>query len=134
MNKIWVNGTFDVLHVGHIELLEYASNLGIVRVGIDSDRRVKEKKGKSRPFNNLSDRIKLLSSIKYVHSVVSFDTDDELANLIKDYDSDYMVIGDDYTGKNIIGSEFVKEIIFFKRIKDKSTTNILDYGKNISDR
>jgi cytidyltransferase-like protein len=44
MKKIWVNGTFDVLHIGHIKLLEYASTLGSVRVGIDSDNRVREKK------------------------------------------------------------------------------------------
>ena len=44
MKKIWVNGTFDVLHIGHIKLLEYASSLGVVRVGLDTDERVKLKK------------------------------------------------------------------------------------------
>ena len=56
--KVWVNGTFDVLHVGHVKLLEFASQFGILRVGIDTDKRVKELKGDDRPFNNQEDRKK----------------------------------------------------------------------------
>ena len=52
MKKIWVNGSFDILHVGHIRLLEYASLFGSIRVGIDTDERIKEKKGKDRPSSN----------------------------------------------------------------------------------
>ena len=56
MKKIWVNGTFDVLHIGHIKLLEFASKYGIVRVCIDSDIRVKQLKGEFRPINTISDK------------------------------------------------------------------------------
>jgi len=56
MKKVWVNGTFDVLHAGHLKMLEYAKSLGVLVVGIDSDKRVKELKGESRPFNNVEDR------------------------------------------------------------------------------
>ena len=49
--KVWVNGTFDVLHVGHLKLLEYSASFGELRVGIDSDKRVQELKGNDRPFN-----------------------------------------------------------------------------------
>lgn len=41
MKKVWTNGTFDVLHVGHLKLLEYAASFGELTVGIDSDKRVK---------------------------------------------------------------------------------------------
>jgi D-beta-D-heptose 7-phosphate kinase/D-beta-D-heptose 1-phosphate adenosyltransferase len=61
--RVWVNGTFDVLHRGHIELLEYASKFGKVRVGIDTDERVKQLKGDSRPINRWSDREYLLKNI-----------------------------------------------------------------------
>ena len=54
--KVWVNGTFDVLHIGHLKLLEFASTYGELRVGIDTDKRVKELKGNDRPFNNTEDR------------------------------------------------------------------------------
>ncbi|NDE81741.1 MAG: D-glycero-beta-D-manno-heptose 1-phosphate adenylyltransferase, partial [Actinobacteria bacterium] len=43
--KVWVNGAFDVLHIGHIKLLEYAKSLGSVRVGLDTDTRIKMLKG-----------------------------------------------------------------------------------------
>ncbi len=132
MVKVWVNGSFDVLHIGHIRLLEYASTLGSVKVGIDTDERIKKFKGESRPFNLLNDRVEFLHSIKYVDNVEVFDTTEQLKQLIKQYQPDYMVIGSDYRTKPIIGAEFIKEIIFFERIEDKSTTKILNYGKTSS--
>jgi D-beta-D-heptose 7-phosphate kinase/D-beta-D-heptose 1-phosphate adenosyltransferase len=130
--KVWVNGSFDVIHIGHIKLLEYANTLGNVKVGIDTDERIKKFKGKNRPFNSLTDRVKFLHSIKYINSVDVFDTDEQLVDLIKQYQPDYMVIGSDYKNKPIIGLEYIKEIIYFDRIKNKSTTEILNYGKKIS--
>lgn len=129
MVKVWVNGSFDVLHIGHVKLLEYASTLGSVKVGIDTDKRIKSIKGPNRPFNSLSDRVEFLHSIKYIDSVNIFDTTEQLIDLIKQYQPDYMVIGSDYRDKLIVGSEYIKEIVYFDRIKGKSTTNILNYGK-----
>lgn len=125
--KIWVNGTFDVLHRGHIELLKFASNLGVLRVGLDTDKRVKELKGADRPFNNLEDRIKMLESIKYVDDVVSFDSREELIQLVKDYQPDIMVIGDDYKNQPVYGSEHAKKLVFFEKLPDYSSTKILNY-------
>lgn len=132
--KVWVNGTFDVLHIGHIRLLEHASKLGRVIVGIDTDTRIMEKKGPNRPFNNLAERVEFLKSIKYIDTITVFGSDEELENKIKIYSPDVMVIGDDYREKPIIGSQYIKEIIYFKRIEDKSTSKILGYDKSISDR
>jgi len=132
MVKVWVNGSFDVLHIGHIRLLEYASVLGSVKVGIDTDSRIKKFKGENRPFNSLEDRAEFLRSIKYIDSVDVFDTDERLIDIIKQYQPDYMVIGSDYKDKPIVGEEYIKEIVYFDRIKDKSTTNILNYGKTNS--
>ena len=132
MVKVWVNGSFDVLHIGHIRLLEYASTLGSVKVGIDTDDRIKTLKGKNRPFNLLNERIEFLHSIKYIDSIDIFNTTEQLINLIKHYQPDYMVIGSDYKDKSIVGSEYIKEIVYFDRIKNKSTTEILNYGKTNS--
>ena len=132
MIKIWVNGTFDVMHIGHIKLLEHASSLGIVRVGLDTDERIREKKGSSRPVNALQDRIDFMKSIKYVDSVVSFGSSKELEDRIREWDADIMVIGDDYEYHEIIGNHLVNTVSFFDKIKNKSTTKILNHANNSS--
>lgn len=134
MNNVWVNGAFDVLHIGHIRLLAKAKQFGHVRVGIDSDARIKQMKGPERPFNTADERMEMLLALKYVDEVVVFNTDDELVECIKDYSPKYMVIGSDYANKTIIGSQFIDHIILFDRIYDKSTTAILEHAQNNSNR
>ena len=128
--RVWVNGTFDVLHIGHVRLLEYASSLGSLRIGIDSDKRVKELKGEDRPFNTLQDRIEMLLSLKYVNDVKSFDSREEMINLIKAWEPDYMIVGSDYKNKPVIGSEFTKNLLFFDRLEKHSTSKILSYDSD----
>lgn len=125
MKKVWVNGTFDILHVGHTKLLKYAASLGELRVGIDTDNRVKELKGTNRPFNNVEDRMTMLLALKSVDDVKVFGSDEELVKLIRDWNPDYMVVGSDYKDKEVIGGEWAKEVIFFNRIGDYSTTKII---------
>lgn len=126
MKIVWANGCFDVLHVGHIELFKYARAQGdYLIVGIDSDKRVKELKGDSRPFNNQYDRVKMLRSIRYIDEVVMFDSEEELRESIKKYNIHTMVLGDDYKDKEVIGSENAIKIQFFPKLDGYSTTNIL---------
>jgi len=131
--RVWVNGTFDILHRGHLELLEYASSFGEVRVGIDTDNRVKKLKGNDRPFNSCEDRKYFISRISGIDSVVIFDSDDELCQRIKEWNPDYLIVGSDYKNKKVIGSQFAKKIIYFDRIGDYSTTKILS-NESISNR
>ena len=130
MKKIWMNGCFDILHYGHFRMIEYAASLGFLRIGIDGDYRIKEMKGKDRPFHNQNERFYNLKSIKGVDGVHIFNTDNELMEVIKLYKPDIFVIGSDYKDKPIIGSEYVGEIIYFDRIEGFSTTKILEYGNN----
>lgn len=125
--KIWVNGTFDVIHRGHIELLSKASEYGELIVGIDTDARVSELKGPTRPIHSLEDRMYLLSKIKGVSRVVSFDSDQSLINHIKSISPEYMMVGSDYINKNVIGSEFAGELIYFERIGEYSSTKIMNH-------
>lgn len=122
--KIVINGTFDVVHIGHLRLLSYAKTHpnSFVYVLIDSDRRVKELKGPDRPFNNEYERATLLSELKSVDRVDIFDTDEELRNYIKNYEPDLMIKGSDYIDKPIIGSEFCKQIKFYDRLEKYSST------------
>lgn len=124
MSKIFVNGTFDIVHRGHLELLNYARSLGTyLLVAIDSDRRVKELKGNERPINNQEDRVVLLKSLRAVNAVWTFDSDAELENILKAYKPDIMVKGSDYRDKPIIGSQYCKEIKFIELVNGYSTTN-----------
>ena len=105
MKHIFVNGTFDVLHPGHVQLLNYAKSFGdTLTVGIDSDRRVAEKKGPSRPIYNIKDRSFMLQNLKSVDYVVVFDSDEELEHCLKTIRPDIMVVGSDWKGKSVIGS------------------------------
>ena len=125
--NIWVNGCFDVIHRGHVELFKFAKSKGdFLVVGIDSDRRVKKSKGDSRPFNSEGDRKFLLESIKYIDKVVIFDDDRELETLVSVCNIDYLVVGSDWRGKRVIGSEYAKNVLFFNRIGGYSTTKILE--------
>jgi D-beta-D-heptose 7-phosphate kinase/D-beta-D-heptose 1-phosphate adenosyltransferase len=110
--------------------LEYAKSFGYLFVGLDSDMRVKELKGDDRPFNSLDARFKIMSSLKYVDEVTSFDSDVELKSILAYYQPDIMIIGDDYKGKEIIGREYVKEVVFFAKTPNISTTKILNNKKN----
>ena len=133
MVKSFVNGCFDVLHIGHLELLEYAKSISdVLIVGIDSDSRIKKNKGDNRPFNNQLNRKKFLQSIKFVDDVFIFDSDEELENLIKINNIDYMIVGDDYINKNVIGSQYSKKLIFFEKKINISTSKIFNYGKSYS--
>lgn len=132
--KVWINGAFDVLHVGHMRLLQLGASLGSVRVGLDSDKRIRELKGRERPYNTLKDRVEFISSVKYVDDVVTFNTREELIERIKEYQPDLMVIGDDYRGKEIVGIEYIPKVVYYNKVKGKSTSSILSYEKSDSNR
>ena len=122
MKRIVVNGTFDILHSGHLALLNHARSLGdYLVVAIDSDRRVRELKGADRPINTQAERQELLSNLRAVDEVRIFDSDQELVDIIAE--CAIMVKGSDYQGKTIVGQDVCKELIFFKLINGYSTTN-----------
>jgi D-beta-D-heptose 7-phosphate kinase/D-beta-D-heptose 1-phosphate adenosyltransferase len=130
MKRIFVNGTFDVLHLGHLAMLNFAKSLGNhLVVAIDSDERVRKLKGSSRPINNVVERKVMLENLKAVDQVEIFDTDEDLINIIKT--CDIMVKGGDYKTLPIIGKEYVT-VVLFERIDEYSSTkkiqHIIDRG------
>lgn len=124
--KVMVNGTFDILHRGHIELLNYAKSLGDqLLVAIDTDRRVKELKGETRPINNQEDRKLFLYNLRAVDIVMLFDNKEDLINIMKEYKPDVYVKGSDWKGSSSTAEQYCKRVIFFDRIANYSTTNII---------
>jgi D-beta-D-heptose 7-phosphate kinase/D-beta-D-heptose 1-phosphate adenosyltransferase len=118
--KIVVNGTFDVIHPGHLALLNYAKSLGdFLIVAIDSDSRVRELKGPQRPIYPQDERKLLLENLKAVDQVVIFNSSSELVDIIQQ--CAIMVKGSDYRGKSVIG-EANCQVIYFDRINEYSST------------
>lgn len=125
MKKIFVNGTFDILHRGHLELLNFARGLGDeLSVALDSDNRVKDLKGDDRPVNTQEERALMLINLKSVDKVYLFDTDEELETLVEKHD--VMVKGSDYKDKHIIGKDVCKELVFYDVLDGYSTTKKIE--------
>ena len=128
MKRIWVNGCFDILHIGHLNLLKFSKSLGTyLRVGVDSDRRVKEFKGNDRPLHDENLRADMLQELQCVDDTVIFDSDEELIEQIKIYKPHIIIVGDDYRFKNVIGEEYAEEaVVFFKKLEGHSASEIIE--------
>ena len=128
-----VNGTFDVLHPGHVALLNTARSYGDhLIVAIDTDRRVKELKGEQRPINNQIDRRIMLSALKAVDIVEFFDSTEELIKLMERYQPDVYVKGSDWKhDTQSTAHQYCKRVIYYDRIEPYSSTKIIQH---IADR
>jgi D-beta-D-heptose 7-phosphate kinase/D-beta-D-heptose 1-phosphate adenosyltransferase len=124
MNKVWVNGCFDIVHSGHLYIFSLAKSLGEVHVGIDTDERIKKSKGDARPIFTTNERLLLLSSLKFIDHVYTFSTDVELTELVANVCPDYMLVGEEYKHKRVIGSESAKELIYVPKVGNFSTSNV----------
>lgn len=127
MTTVMVNGTFDVLHPGHIALLNTARSYGdYLIVAIDTDRRVKELKGEQRPINNQNDRRIMLANLKAVDIVEIFDSKEELIMLMERYKPDVYVKGSDWKhDSKSTAHQYCKEVIYYDRIEEYSSTKII---------
>jgi D-beta-D-heptose 7-phosphate kinase/D-beta-D-heptose 1-phosphate adenosyltransferase len=126
VTTVVVNGTFDILHPGHVSMLNTARSLGdYLVVCIDTDRRVKELKGESRPINNQFFRKVMLQNLKAVDIVEFFDNQEELIKLFELYKPDIMVKGSDWKGKSIVAEKYIKQIHWYDRIEEYSTTKTI---------
>jgi ribose 5-phosphate isomerase B len=125
---VFTNGVFDILHTGHIELLNFAKGLGDkLVVGINSDSSVKAIKGENRPINNQEDRKRILESLVAVDEVVIFD--DITANSLREKISpDILVKGGEWTKEQVRKRDKVSEgikIKIYPFVKNYSTTGLI---------
>lgn len=126
---VLINGVFDLLHEGHLELIKFAKTQGEkLVVAIDADKRVRENKGKDRPVNNENIRKKLLESNKYVDEVVIFSSKQELKDLYKTLSPNVIVKGSEWTEEQIRKQDEIPQEIDIKVYPlygNHSTTNLL---------
>ncbi|EHP0858536.1 pantoate--beta-alanine ligase, partial [Escherichia coli] len=124
MKRIITFGTFDVFHVGHINIIERAKKLGdYLIVGVSSDELNFSKKQRY-PIYNQTDRLKIISSMKCVDEVFIEESLELKLEYIKKYKADILVMGDDWTGR----FDWVKtdcEVIYLPRTPSVSTTEII---------
>jgi len=122
-----VNGTFDILHRGHIEMLNYAKRQGdYLLVAIDTDRRVSELKGLTRPINNQEDRKFHLENLMAVNEVQFFDSKEQLIDIMKSYKPDVYVKGSDWKkDRPSTAEQYCEQVIYYDRVGDYSTTNTI---------
>ena len=133
LDVVFTNGCFDIIHPGHIHILEKAKSYGdVLIVGLNSNRSVKNLKGKSRPINSESDRIKILCSIKHVDHVIVFDEDAPI-ELIELINPNFLVKGGDYNKSEIVGADLVEKnggsVIIIDLLKNYSTSSLIDRFK-----
>src|SRR5579863_8532717 len=126
---VFTNGCFDVLHPGHLKLLQYAKSLGeILVVGLNGDDSVRRLKGDRRPVHTWKDRARMLREFRCVALVMHFDEDTPL-KLIETLKPEILVKGGDYSGQLIVGEDFIRSlggrVELYPFVSGHSTTRIL---------
>jgi D-beta-D-heptose 7-phosphate kinase/D-beta-D-heptose 1-phosphate adenosyltransferase len=129
---IFTNGVFDILHAGHVDLLEKARALGdILIVGVNSDASVRRLgKGPERPINRLADRQSVLAALACVDAVTSFseDTPEKLVAMLR---PDVLVKGADYKKGQIAGAAHASKVVRMALKRGYSTTRLLEKARSL---
>jgi D-beta-D-heptose 7-phosphate kinase/D-beta-D-heptose 1-phosphate adenosyltransferase len=131
---VFTNGVYDLLHAGHVTLLEKAARLGdVLVVGINTDASVKRFKGPLRPITGERDRAKVLAALEAV-DYVTFFSEDTPYRLIQQLKPDILVKGGDYARGEIVGSDLVQNVVRIPLVKGRSSSEIIRkivraYGK-----
>jgi rfaE bifunctional protein nucleotidyltransferase chain/domain len=125
---VFTNGCFDILHLGHIDYLSKAKDLGdLLIIGLNTDESVRRIKGNNRPIQDEISRAMVLASLSFVDAVVFFGEDTPY-NLIKTTQPDILVKGADYKPEDIVGYDIVKnkggETITIEFLPGYSTSSI----------
>jgi D-beta-D-heptose 7-phosphate kinase / D-beta-D-heptose 1-phosphate adenosyltransferase len=127
---VFTNGCFDLFHAGHLESLRHAASLGdVLVVGINSDKSVACIKGDGRPIIPQADRVELVTAFPFVDYAVVFDQDTPL-EVIEAVRPDFLVKGEDWKGKKVVGEEIVTSrggrVEFVRHVAGVSTTDIIN--------
>ena len=131
---VFTNGCFDLIHLGHIEVIARSADLGdILIIGVNTDNSIKRLKGKNRPIVEEISRAKQLAALEFVDAVVLFDQDTPI-DLIKVINPNVITKGGDYNTDQVIGNDIITqndgEVVIIPLTQGYSTTSILEKIKD----
>lgn len=126
---VFTNGCFDLVHLGHVDYLSKARDLGdLLIVGLNSDDSIRRLKGEKRPISHQESRAMVLAAFSFVDYVVIFEEDTPL-RLITELRPDILVKGGDYNHDNVVGADFVESyggrLELIPLVPGESTTNLV---------
>jgi len=130
MPSVVTNGCFDGLHLGHIRTLQRCRELadgGSVTVFLNSDESVRQLKGEGRPIHPFAERREMLQALRFVGSVVPFDTEEGLAELYRHMRPDILVKGPPWKEGQLTGQEWVGQVVILESLAEASTSAV--YGR-----
>ena len=117
-------GAFDLLHAGHIVMLEEAKNkCDFLIVGLQTDPTI-DRKEKNKPIQSIYERFIQLSAVKYVDKIIPYDSEQSLLDLLQSQNIDIRVIGEDYRDKKFTGCELPIEVQYTNRQHSFSSSSL----------
>lgn len=129
---VFTNGCFDLLHAGHIDLLEQAKSCGdILIVALNTDASVRRIKGAQRPIVSENDRARLIAALETV-DFVTFFNEETPTEILREIQPDVIVKGSDYRKEEIVGYDFIPEVKVIPLVPEQSTSKIIEKIRRIS--
>ena len=125
MKRVITFGTFDLFHVGHANLFERAAAMGdALIVGVSTDELNADKKGRT-PIYSFADRVKIISSLRYVNLCFAEESLEKKAEYLRHYQADILVMGDDWKGR-FDHLKDICDVVYLERTPSVSTTEIIE--------
>lgn len=130
MIKGFTAGALDLLHAGHVLMLkECKSQCDYLIVGLHTDPTI-DRPQKNKPVESVEERKIRLQGCRYVDKIITYDTEGDLYNLLKELNPDIRFIGADWKGKHFTGDDLPIKVIFNSRDHNFSSSNLRDRIKN----
>ena len=130
----FVCSAFDLFHAGHILMLKEAkTQCDYLIVGLQSDPTV-DRDWKNKPVQTLFERFVQVSACKYVDEIVPYTTENELLDILRSYDIDVRIVGEEYLGKQFTGCELDMKVYYNKRQHSFSSSELRSRVYNIESK